>query len=84
MDKQKLALRLLEWHGGQDTYLYSVGSCWYSNLEATKEAISGSIDEIDSLIRKKVLFPNGISAKDVKSLKCMKEQLQKELSEGDI
>ena len=45
--KKQLALKILDWHGGQWSDLYSVGSSWLAGHDVPSENISGAISELE-------------------------------------
>jgi hypothetical protein len=48
--RRELALKILEWHGGQSDPIYAVGSSWLAELEVPKEVIESAILELRRLI----------------------------------
>ena len=45
--KRELALKLLDWHGGQGSDLYSVGSSWLANHDVPNDVINGLMPLLD-------------------------------------
>lgn len=82
-NKKELAIELLEWHGGQWTSLYSVGSSWIAGEEVPskviKEAISELEDEIQNIIQepKAGLYEN--RNRDIRELRNLQNRLRMEL-----
>ncbi len=77
--RKELAIKLLEWHGGQSSPLYSVGSTWYAGKTVSSDIINSAIREIQDNIDKKVNYPETISEETVSELKDLKNRLQQEL-----
>ena len=62
--KKELALKLLEWHGGQASYLYSVGSSWFSEHDVPNESIEGAIFELNDELKRTKQSVNRIFSKE--------------------
>ena len=76
--KKRLAVKLLEWHGGQSSPLYSVGSTWLVGKELTdSNIINNAIEELEDIVQKRVNYPETITNENIIEIK----QLQKELKE---
>jgi len=76
--KKRLAVKLLEWHGGQSSPLYSVGSTWLVGKELTdSNIINNAIEELEDIVQKRVNHPETITNENIIEVK----QLQKELKE---
>lgn len=79
-DKEDIALALLDWHGGQWSALYSVGSTWLAGKEVPTRAIENAIKEIEDLIKKKVNYPDAISEGDIQDLTAIQNRLKQEIT----
>lgn len=79
-DKENLALALLDWHGGQWSALYSVGSTWLAGKEVPTRSIENAIEEIENLIKKKVNYPDAISEGNIQDLTAIKNRLKQEIT----
>jgi hypothetical protein len=86
---KRLALQLLEWHGGQSSGLYSVGStmlaCCNSNAEftANSEAMQTSIRRAISELRnlkRDANYPECVTARDEKACNRLADRLETLLS----
>jgi len=83
-NKKQLAIKLLEWHGGQFSDLYSVGSSWLANRDVPNENIRGAIRELEDLARNRVPYPQvgeefEENFKEIRQLQqALKEEMQKE------
>jgi hypothetical protein len=75
--KKELAYELLEWHGGQNSALYRVGSSWLAEKYVPTELIDAAIgelqEEIDNAIQNRT--PHSYSTKDVQELEDLKGRL---------
>lgn len=78
-DKKQLALKLLDWHGGQSSYLYSVGSSWYAGNEVPRENIEGAILELKDIANKKVNYPETVTPQDIQEVNELQNLLKIEL-----
>ena len=75
--KMDIANDLLDWHGGQSSGLYSVGSSWLAgHFDVPEENIKLAILELDDLINKKVNYPDTMTEQDIIELKQLKQRLQ--------
>jgi len=76
--KKELAYELLEWHGGQNSALYQVGSSWvagkYVPTELMDSAISELQEDIDNAVQNRT--PHSYSTKDVQELSDLKGRLE--------
>lgn len=68
LDHQKrsnedLGNRLLEWHGGMSTGLYSVGSMLLGNFEPGIDEVIRAINELRNL-RRRANFPDALDIED--------------------
>lgn len=43
---RSLALRVLEWHGGQGTPLYAVGSSWFAGRDVSRDLVEQAASEL--------------------------------------
>ena len=59
-NRQRLALHLLDWHGGQGSGLYAVGSTWLVNKPVSKGSLDKARLEIESLISRRVHAPSEV------------------------
>ena len=82
-DRKELALRLLEWHGGQNSPLYSVGSTWLAGKEVPVENINEAIGELEDILQKKVNYPDTITENDIVEVKKLQNDLRQEIDRGD-
>ena len=81
--KMDIANDLLDWHGGQSSGLYSVGSSWLAgHFDVPEENIKLAILELDDLINKKVNYPDTMTEQDIIELKQLKQRLQQLTTEG--
>jgi len=89
--KRELALKLLDWHGGQGSNLYSVGSSWLAAHDVPNEVIDGAIFELDDELQKRKRAANSLVSsqeewaefeeglEELEFLKrALKEEMQKE------
>jgi len=76
--KKELALKLLEWHGGQWSPLYSVGSTWLAGKDVPSEIIYEAIEELEDIVQKKVNYPDTISEDNIIEVKKLQNELKKE------
>jgi hypothetical protein len=76
-NRKELALRLLDWHGGQSSPLYSVGSSWLAGKEVPTENIEAAIDELQTIVKKKVNYPDAITDDDIVAVQQLQEDLRK-------
>jgi len=84
--KKQLALKLLDWHGGQGSYLYSVGSSWLAMKDVPIENIEGAIKELEDLARNKVPYPQvGEQFEaDFKEIRLLQKALREEMRKEDL
>jgi hypothetical protein len=47
----ELGVKLHEWHGGQASALYAVGSCWYAGTTAPLHLVREAAEELGALVR---------------------------------
>lgn len=74
-NREKLALHLLQWHGGGGSGLYAVGSTWFAGKPIPQKEIERALFEIDSLTKREVNFPNLITESDIKELTSLKDKI---------
>ena len=67
-NRQKLANHILEWHGGQGSGLYALGSSWLGNHSVDFRTISRACLELTSVSKKEVPFPVTVSKSDIKEV----------------
>jgi hypothetical protein len=67
---QSLALRVLDWHGGQNSMLYSLGSTGMSDY-VSPSMIDAGVDELESIAHKQKTTKKGhrLSKNDMRELK---------------
>lgn len=83
LDKRELAIKLMEWHGGQNSSLYSVGSSWLSGNDVPAENIKGAISELQAELRS-TQQPNSLTPpEDSGDLTTLISALTKELQTMD-
>ena len=68
-NRQRIALHILEWHGGQDTGLYALGSSWFTKHEVPFNVVERAVSELIGIIRKDVPFPDTVTTATFKELK---------------
>jgi hypothetical protein len=79
-NKKELALKLLEWHGGQWSGLYSVGSMWLAGRELTdNEPIQRAIRELEDIAQKKVNYPETITDENIAEVRNLQNLLKQEI-----
>ena len=78
--KKDLALKLLEWHGGQWSPLYSVGSTWLAGKEVPPNIIEDAIKELEDIVQKKVNYPDTVTEEDILEVKGLQNELKKEIA----
>ncbi len=85
-NKRELALKLLEWHGGQNSYLYSVGSSWFAGRDVPNENIDGAIDELEDLARNRVPYPQVGEEfeENFKEIRWLQKQLRIEMQKEEL
>jgi len=80
-DLADLARLLLNWHGGQTSGLYAVGSSWLADPSAPSgpdyDDIVRAISELDGLIAREVPHPESITDADVAELKGLRSRLDR-------
>lgn len=85
-DQKALSLSLLEWHGGQGSSLYAVGSCMLSDSDRGKVyspanhrghdvAIRRAVSELRDL-RKDAKHPECVTPKDEKDAAALADRLE--------
>ena len=91
--KRELALKLLDWHGGQGSNLYSVGSSWLAGHDVPNEVIDGAISELDDELQKRKRAANSFvsSQKEwaefeegLEELEFLKRVLKEEMQKEDL
>jgi len=85
-NKKQLALMLLDWHGGQSSYLYSVGSSWLAMKDVPNENIEGAIRELEDLARNRVPYPQ-VGEKfeeDFKEIRQLQKLLREEMRKEEL
>ena len=84
--KKQLALKLLEWHGGQGSDLYSVGSSWLAQHDVPNENILGAIDELEDIARNRVPYPQVGEEfeENFKEIRQLQQALKDEMLKGDL
>jgi len=86
-DQKKLALALLDWHGGQSSGLYAVGSCMLSDAEKGQlystllhqghgSALLRAIRELRDL-KRDAKHPECVTPKDEQECNTLADQLEK-------
>lgn len=75
LDRKQLALKLLDWHGGQWSGLYAVGSSWYTGHEVPMEEVQRADMELEKLINKEVNYPETMTDQDIAELMELRKQL---------
>lgn len=83
-NRNALALKLLEWHGGQSSDLYSVGSSWLAGANVPIENVRGAILELGDIINKKVNFPDPITPEIQQEVMSLKRQLEDQLNKINL
>ena len=78
--KKDIALKLLEWHGGQWSPLYSVGSTWLAGKEVPPDIIEDAIKELEDIVQKKVNYPDTITEEDILEVQGLQNELKKEIA----
>lgn len=50
-DEEGLALELMDWHGGQGSAAYAVGSSWHAGKKVDTDLVREAADELRSVVR---------------------------------
>jgi hypothetical protein len=79
--KKELAYELLEWHGGQGSPLYSVGSSWTTDQEVSSETIEWAVQELESNIHGQDAYPVSERQKNIFTLRSLIGRLEDELGQ---
>lgn len=79
--KKELAYELLQWHGGQTSPLYSVGSSWAAGKYVPTNIIEEAIAELEDLAQAKVNYPSAMTSKDIKEVRSLQGRLKHELEQ---
>lgn len=69
--RQRLALRILDWHGGQDTGLYALGSSWFANHEVPLCVVNRACSELSRIAAKQVPFPETVTEKTITEVETL-------------
>jgi hypothetical protein len=79
--KKDLALKLLDWHGGQWSPLYRVGSTWLAGkkLLNNDEDIQEAIQELEDIAQKKVNYPKTITEQNISEIRELQNKLKREM-----
>jgi hypothetical protein len=88
--QKKLALALIDWHGGMSSGLYAVGSCMLSDSEkgirystdnhpGHLDALKRAISELRTL-KEKANYPEAVTAKDERECNALAAKLEKYLT----
>ena len=85
-NKRDLALKLLEWHGGQWSDLYSVGSSWLAEHDVPNEKIVGAIKELEDKARNRVPYPQVGEEfeQNFKEIRQLQQALRVEMQNEDL
>ncbi len=85
-NKKQLALKLLEWHGGQSSDLYSVGSSWLAGRDIPNENIEGAIQELEDLARNRVPYPQVGEEfeENFKEIRQLQQSLRREMQREEL
>ena len=85
-NKRDLALKLLEWHGGQWSDLYSVGSSWLAENDVPNEKIVGAIKELEDVARNRVPYPQVGEEfeQNFKEIRQLQQALRVEMQNEDL
>jgi ribosomal protein L10 len=81
MSKRTLASRLLDWHGGGGTGLYSVGSTLFAAKEPDPEQVARAINELRTL-KAYARFPECVTAEDEAECNALADELESRFSCG--
>jgi len=76
----ELALKLLEWHEGQGSPLYSVGSSWLAEKEVPNENIEWAVQELKAILVSIQREDALTSESKIIELKNLIAELEQELS----
>lgn len=79
--KKELAYKLLEWHGGQSSPLYSVGSSWVADADVPIENIEKAIQELKDNIKGQGAYPQDVKQKNIFDLTILIGRLTHELEQ---
>jgi hypothetical protein len=79
---KRAGLKLMEWHGGQGSGLYALGSSWFSGKSVPADVLRSAWSELVRLNRQATVDPKsgGWSAKDVRELGSLVRLLNKKLA----
>ena len=81
-DNRDLASRLLDWHGGQSSPLYALGSSWLAGKAVPDELVDRAIEELEDIAQRKVNYPQEVSEKDVQEVKLLQQELKNTLGKN--
>ncbi len=82
LDSRGLASRILDWHGGQNSPLYALGSSWLAGKAVSDELVDQAILELEDIIQKRVNFPKTVTEQDVQEVKLLQQELKKTLGKN--
>jgi hypothetical protein len=82
-NRQRLALHLLDWHGGQDSGLYALGSSWLNNHPVESSVIRQACEELTKISEKQVKFPETISKSDIREVLLLKVKVLRMTTQGE-
>ena len=81
--RKELALELLEWHGGQWSPLYSVGSSWFAGKDVPNNIIEDAILELEENIQNIIKEPQAGRHEDrdksIRELRNLQDRLKMEM-----
>ncbi len=93
--QKKLALQLLDWHGGMSSGLYAVGSCMLADAERgvtykpqnctghVKYALPRALDELRNL-KRDAKFPETVTPRDVRTCRRLAARLEKFVTRNNL
>lgn len=82
--RKQLALKLLDWHGGQWSPLYSVGSSWLAGRDVPSDVIQEAIQELEDIAQKKVNYPETVTEQNISEVRMLQEELKQNLSNNKM
>ena len=85
--RKELAYKLLDWHGGQWSPLYSVGSSWSAGKDVPREIVEQAIQELEDNIQGIISKQTGLRSnrsKDIAELRNLQGMLKNELEKIGI
>lgn len=78
-NRKELALKLMDWHGGQFSPLYSVGSSWLAGKDVPNNIIEEAIKELEDIAQKKVNYPQNITDENIMEIKQLQQELKRNM-----